>query len=78
VAENSVNVDLSQANEANRGEAGSALRKTGRYIKRIRYGNKNTLLDISGKRPISLTGDARDREQSTFRLFSGIFQQSKN
>ncbi|HEY6402053.1 MAG TPA: SpvB/TcaC N-terminal domain-containing protein, partial [Blastocatellia bacterium] len=45
VAENSVNIDLSQANEANRGEAGNPLRKTGRYVKRIRYGNKTSLLD---------------------------------
>lgn len=60
VAENSVNVDLSQANEANRGEAGSPLRKTGRYIKRIRYGNKTSLLDSAGKRPSFLTIDARD------------------
>jgi RHS repeat-associated protein len=60
LAENSVNIDLSQANEANRGEAGSPLRKTGRYIKRIRYGNKTSLLDNAGKRPLFLTGDARD------------------
>ena len=59
-SENSVNLDLSQANEANRGEAGSPLRQTGRYIKRVRYGNKTTLLDNAGKRPLFLIGNALD------------------
>ncbi len=60
VADNSVSLDLSQANEANRGPAGSLLRKTSRYIKRIKYGNKTSLLDNAGKRPSFLTGGARD------------------
>jgi RHS repeat-associated protein len=60
VGENSVNLDLSQASEANRGEADSPLRQTGRYIKRIRYGNKTPLLDSSGKRPLFLTENAQD------------------
>src|SRR5262245_57512780 len=56
--ENAVNVDLSQVNEANRGDAGSLLRTANRYIKLIRYGNKTSFLDNAGKRPLFLTGDA--------------------
>ncbi|MGH9753405.1 MAG: SpvB/TcaC N-terminal domain-containing protein, partial [Blastocatellia bacterium] len=60
VGENSVNVDLSQVNEANRGDAGSPLRAANRYIKRIRYGNRTSLLDAAGERPLFLTGNAPD------------------
>jgi RHS repeat-associated protein len=58
VGENAVNVELSQANEANRGTSDSPLRAANRYIKRIRYGNRTSLLDTTGKRPLFLTGDA--------------------
>ena len=58
--ENAANVDLSQVNEANRGDAGSPLRTANRYIKRIRYGNKYSLLDNAGKRPLFLTRNALD------------------
>ncbi|MGA9768045.1 MAG: SpvB/TcaC N-terminal domain-containing protein [Blastocatellia bacterium] len=60
VGENSVNLDLSQANEANRGEADNPVRQTGRYIKRIRYGNRIPLLDNTGKRPLFLTEHAQE------------------
>ena len=58
VGENSVAIGLSHANEANRGDADSPLRTANRYIKRIRYGNKTSLLDNVGKRPLFLTGNA--------------------
>jgi RHS repeat-associated protein len=58
--ENAANVDLSQVNEANRGDAGSPLRTANRHIKRIKYGNRTSLLDNAGKRPLFLTGDALD------------------
>lgn len=60
VAENSGGIDFSQANEANRGDADSPLRKAARYIKRIRYGNRTSLLETTGKRPFLLTANARD------------------
>ena len=58
VGENSVDVDLSQVSEANRGEVNSPLRTANRYIKHIKYGNKTSLLDNVGKRPLFLTGNA--------------------
>jgi RHS repeat-associated protein len=58
--ENAANVDLSQANEANRGDAGGPLRGANRYIKRVRYGNRISLLDTAGKRPLFLTDELRD------------------
>jgi RHS repeat-associated protein len=44
-------IDLTQACERNRGERNDRRRRTNRYVKRIRYGNRVTLLDPVGKRP---------------------------
>ncbi len=60
VAENAANVDPAQANERNRGDGESPLRKANRYLKRIRYGAGTSLLDGGGKRPAFLSGDLRN------------------
>jgi hypothetical protein len=44
-------IDLSQAHEGNRGDPGRSHRRVNRYLKRIKYGNRNTLLDDSNHRP---------------------------
>ncbi|MEI7769420.1 MAG: SpvB/TcaC N-terminal domain-containing protein, partial [Chloroflexales bacterium] len=43
--EDGVGVDLTQAHERNRGERDDPRRATNRYLKRIRYGNRASLLD---------------------------------
>src|SRR4029453_2407358 len=50
-AEDAAGVDLTQAHERNRGPADSALRCANSYLKRIRYGNEQPLLDAAGRRP---------------------------
>lgn len=50
-------VNLVQANERNRGDANDPRRKTNRYLKRICYGNRTTLLDDAGGRPRFLTDE---------------------
>ncbi|MPZ76801.1 MAG: toxin [Deltaproteobacteria bacterium] len=49
--EDGAGVDLSQAHERNRGDRDEPRRTTNRYLKRIRYGNRETLLDGEGQRP---------------------------
>ena len=53
--EDSEEVDLSQAHERNRGDLDDSRRKVNRYIKHIRYGNHQTLLDDERKRPFTLS-----------------------
>jgi hypothetical protein len=53
--EDGTGVDLTQAHEHNRGERNSPLRKVNRYIKHIRYGNRNSLLTAEGLQPRFLT-----------------------
>lgn len=55
--ENSTNVDLTQANEANRGQSDDSRRSVNRHVKHIRYGNRVPLLDASGYRPRFLSYD---------------------
>jgi hypothetical protein len=49
-AEDGAGVDLAQANERNRGSRADPRRAANRYLKRIRYGNRTSLLD-AGHRP---------------------------
>jgi len=49
--EDGASVDLTQVHERNRGDRNSRLRKVNRYIKRIRYGNRQSLLSAEGLRP---------------------------
>jgi RHS repeat-associated protein len=54
--EDGARADLTHAHERNRGDHGDVRRKTNRYIKRIRYGNRTPLLDdITGQPPRFLT-----------------------
>ncbi len=57
--EDSAGLDLAQAHEANRGDADDPHRRTNRYIKHIRYGNRRSLL-VEGKRPPFLTQNQID------------------
>jgi RHS repeat-associated protein len=55
-AEDSAGVDLAQAHEQCRGDANDRVRQANRYIRRIRYGNRRSLLDPTTKRrPRDLT-----------------------
>lgn len=54
-AEDGAGVDLARAHERNRGDANDARRAVNRYPKRIRYGNRLTLLDAAGQRPAMLS-----------------------
>ncbi len=49
--EDRTDLDMTQAHERNRGEPDSPLRKVNRYIKHIKYGNRNSLLTVEGRRP---------------------------
>jgi len=54
-SEDGTNVDLSRVHERNRGDRNSPLRTANRYIKHIRYGNRNSLLTVEGLRPRHLS-----------------------
>jgi RHS repeat-associated protein len=53
--EDGAGVDLTRAHEHNRGGRDDPRRRTNRYLKRIRYGNRVPLLDAAGQRPRLLT-----------------------
>ena len=50
-AEDGTGVDLTQAHERNRGNRDDKRRSANRYLKRIKYGNRTSLLDGAGQRP---------------------------
>jgi RHS repeat-associated protein len=50
-AENGEGADLGRANERNRGKRDDPRRTANRYLKRIHYGNRASLLDATGHRP---------------------------
>ena len=49
--EDGLGVDLATAHERNRGARDDVRRTANRYLKRIHYGNRTTLLDAAGHRP---------------------------
>jgi RHS repeat-associated protein len=53
--EDGAGVDLAKAHERNRGPRDDPRRRANRYLKHIRYGNRASLLDSSGRRPHLLT-----------------------
>ncbi|ARG55434.1 SpvB/TcaC N-terminal domain-containing protein [Mycobacterium kansasii] len=55
VAENGAGVPLERVHERNRGDRADAARGANRYLKRVRYANRTTLLDENGDRPTDLT-----------------------
>ena len=56
-SEDGAGVNLTHAHERNRGDRDDPHRKTNRYLKRIRYGNRLPLLNDAGRRPRFLTDD---------------------
>lgn len=68
--ENNDGVDLTQAHEQNRGDSKGTQRTTNRYIKKIYYGNKNSLLSPKdGKRPNFI-----DLDIKTINKFDWMFE----
>lgn len=65
-------VDLTRACERNRGDRDDPRRKTNRYLKRIRYGNRTPLLDDAGERPRFLD-DLPAQVRDTPWMFEVIF-----
>lgn len=53
--EDGTGVDLTRTHQRNRADRDDPCRATNRYLKRIRYGNRVTLLDNAGQRPRVLT-----------------------
>ncbi|MGM8888995.1 SpvB/TcaC N-terminal domain-containing protein, partial [Psychrobacter sp. 1U2] len=53
--EDGVGVDLTKAHESNRGDRNDPRRTANRYLKRIHYGNRTSLLDEAGSRPLFLS-----------------------
>lgn len=49
--EDGVGIDLTEAHQRNRGALDDPRRAANRYLKRIHYGNRTTLLDSEGNRP---------------------------
>jgi RHS repeat-associated protein len=66
--EDGAGVDLARANERNRGAADDARRTANRYLKRIVYGNRTTLLDSAGHRPLFLTQGQLDSVEWMFKV----------
>uniref|UniRef100_UPI003593C861 SpvB/TcaC N-terminal domain-containing protein n=1 Tax=Thiocapsa sp. TaxID=2024551 RepID=UPI003593C861 len=63
-------VDLAQAHEHGRGDRSAPRRSANRNIKRIRYGNRTTLLATDGDRPSFLT---REQIDSVDWMFDVVF-----
>lgn len=70
-AEDGAGINLADAHERNRGALDDPRRTVHRYIKSIRYGNRMSGLDQSGKRPFFLT-DAWKSEQAGW-MFEVVF-----
>ena len=66
-SENGNGAPFQQSNERNRGAGNDFKRSVNRYLKRIHYGNRATLLDSSGNRP-------RFVDQSQFDSASWMFE----
>lgn len=60
--ENGQGVDLGKAYERNRGPQSDVRRTANRYLKRIHYGNRTSLLDDAGHRPRFLDNAQIDRQ----------------
>jgi len=69
-AEDGAGLDLSMANEANRGGANDPCRGANRYLKRALYGNAETLLNADGKRPPFISQEQRNNAKW---LFEAVF-----
>ncbi|MDX2423233.1 MAG: SpvB/TcaC N-terminal domain-containing protein, partial [Amphritea sp.] len=69
-SDNGVGVDFTQVHERNRGALDDPRRQVNRYLKRVLYGNRASLLDATGQRPALLT----DAQVSTAEwMFESVF-----
>lgn len=69
-AEDGAGVDPRRAHERNRGDSDDARRAANRYPKRIRYGNRLTLLDAAGQRPPMLSVTQRQGVEWSINVLS--------
>ena len=69
-AEDGAGLDLNHACERNRGKEDDAGRKVNRYLKSIRYGNREPLLNSAGERPLLLSAEQIEK---TAWLFEAVF-----
>jgi RHS repeat-associated protein len=67
-AEDAEGLDLAAPEEANRGPATGPARRVNRYLKRIRYCNRTSLLDAEGARPARLGAAALAATQWMFEI----------
>ncbi len=58
--EDATGVDVTQHHERGRGDATSPARTANRYLKSIRYGNRRSLLDGAGQRPVDVDATVLD------------------
>ncbi|HEU4583743.1 MAG TPA: SpvB/TcaC N-terminal domain-containing protein [Polyangiaceae bacterium] len=66
--EDGAGVDPGLAHERSRGSPMAPGRTANRYIKRVRYGNRTSLLDAEGRRPALLTDERRANAAWMFEL----------
>lgn len=66
--EDGANLDLSLVSEANRGNVHDPRRMTNRYLKRVLYGNSESLLDGNALRPPFLGQSRKDGAQWLFEV----------
>ncbi|MCI5223824.1 MAG: toxin, partial [Candidatus Electrothrix sp. AR4] len=71
--EDSVDIDLGQAHERNRGDQDDVARTANRYPKYIRYGNTLPLLNPAGKRPVFLSDLPADQLDNIGWMFEAVF-----
>lgn len=67
-AEDGAGVDLTRAHQRNRGQRADPCRRTNRYLKHIRYGNRAPLLNEEGKRPRFLSDEQIDQADWMFEV----------
>lgn len=77
-AEDATDVDLSQLHERNRGDQNSPQRQVNRYIKSIKYGNRTSLLDDAGQRPLFVTSTVIQQTQWMFEVVFDYGEHSVN
>ncbi len=75
--EDGVGVDLTQPCESNRGGIEDNRRTTNRYLKQIRYGNEQSLLE-NGKRPRFLTNEKIDQAHWMFKVVFDYGEHNNN
>ena len=71
--EDGAGIDPARACERNRGDLHDARRKTNRYIKRIRYGNRAPLLNAGGGRPRFLSDLPAEHVDGAGWMFEAVF-----